>query len=121
MDRGAWWATVHGLTKELDTIEQLNCNNNIRLIHFFQLWQMVVLFFWLQRNRYGSMACNEILPFDPQRPCLAGPNLRRLRSLSMKSKEPSRSEEPEPCLVAFVISPGGSRSCQYTGIMGELG
>ena len=46
MDRGAWWATVHGLTKELDTIEQLNCNNNIRLIHFFQLWQMVVLFFW---------------------------------------------------------------------------
>ena len=67
------------------------------------------------------MACNEILPFDPQRPCLAGPNLRRLRSLSMKSKEPSRSEEPEPCLVAFVISPGGSRSCQYTGIMGELG
>ena len=22
MDRGAWWATVHGVTKELDTTEQ---------------------------------------------------------------------------------------------------
>ena len=24
MDRGAWWATIHGITKELDTTEQLN-------------------------------------------------------------------------------------------------
>ena len=24
MDRGVWWATVHGVTKELDTAEQLN-------------------------------------------------------------------------------------------------
>ena len=23
MDRGAWWATLHGVTKELDTTEQL--------------------------------------------------------------------------------------------------
>ena len=23
-DRGAWWATIHGITKELDTTEQLN-------------------------------------------------------------------------------------------------
>ena len=23
MDRGAWWATVHGVTKELDTTERL--------------------------------------------------------------------------------------------------
>ena len=28
MDRGAWWATVHGVAKELDTTEQLN-NNKI--------------------------------------------------------------------------------------------
>ena len=26
MDRGAWWATVHGVTKELDAIERLNAN-----------------------------------------------------------------------------------------------
>ena len=24
MDRGAWWATVYGVTEELDTTEQLN-------------------------------------------------------------------------------------------------
>ena len=24
MDRGAWWATIHGITKELGTTEQLN-------------------------------------------------------------------------------------------------
>ena len=28
MDKGAWQATVHGITKESDTTEQLN-NNNI--------------------------------------------------------------------------------------------
>ena len=27
MDRGAWWATVHVVSKELDTIERLNNNN----------------------------------------------------------------------------------------------
>ena len=29
MDRGAWWATVHGVTKELDTTQQLNDNNTL--------------------------------------------------------------------------------------------
>ena len=52
---------------------------------------------------------------------LRGPaNLGRRSSLSMKSKEPSRSEEPESCLVAFVINPGDSQSCQHTRIMGDL-
>ena len=27
MDRGGWWATVHGVTKELDVAQQLNNNN----------------------------------------------------------------------------------------------
>ena len=27
MDRGAWWATVHGVTKETDTTDQLNNNS----------------------------------------------------------------------------------------------
>ena len=31
MDRGAWWATVHGVTKELDMTELLN-NNKLELI-----------------------------------------------------------------------------------------
>ena len=32
MDRGAWWVTVHGVTKELDTTEQLNNNSNSVLV-----------------------------------------------------------------------------------------
>ena len=30
MDRGAWWATVHGVTKESDTTEQLNKNTDVQ-------------------------------------------------------------------------------------------
>ena len=30
MDREAWWATIHGVAKELDTTEQLNNNNKPR-------------------------------------------------------------------------------------------
>ena len=29
MDRGAWWATVHGDSKELDTTEQLSMHTRI--------------------------------------------------------------------------------------------
>ena len=31
MDRGAWWATVHGITKELDTTERLNTAHGIQM------------------------------------------------------------------------------------------
>ena len=31
MDRGAWWAIVHGVPKELDTTEHLNNNNKLNL------------------------------------------------------------------------------------------
>ena len=31
MDRGAWWATVHGVAKELDMTQCLNNNNDIYL------------------------------------------------------------------------------------------
>ena len=30
MDRGAWWATVHGVAKELDMTERLNTQNLYR-------------------------------------------------------------------------------------------
>ena len=29
LDRGAWWATVHGVVKESDTTERLNNNNDL--------------------------------------------------------------------------------------------
>ena len=33
MDRGAWWATVHGVAKEQDMTAQLNSNNNMYQAH----------------------------------------------------------------------------------------
>ena len=38
MDRGAWWATVHGVAKELDTTYQLNNNNDVLLYLFLQVF-----------------------------------------------------------------------------------
>ena len=35
MDRGAWWATVHGVAKELDMTSQLNNNNNLGILFFY--------------------------------------------------------------------------------------
>ena len=32
MDRGTWWATVHGVAKELDTTLQLNNSNTPKLL-----------------------------------------------------------------------------------------
>ena len=31
MDRGGWLVTVHGVAKELDTIQQLNKNNKLKI------------------------------------------------------------------------------------------
>ena len=30
MDRGNWWAAVHGVPKESDTTERLNNNNKLK-------------------------------------------------------------------------------------------
>ena len=43
MDRGAWWATVHGIAKEIDRTEQLN-NNNIQR-HGVDFMALVEVFF----------------------------------------------------------------------------
>ena len=41
MDRGAWWVTIHRVTKELDTTDQLN-NNYLfcRLLQDFKAMKM---------------------------------------------------------------------------------
>ena len=40
MDRGAWWATVHGITEELDTTYRVNNKNNsvCLLVEIDLLW-----------------------------------------------------------------------------------
>ena len=49
MDRRAWWATVHGVTKELDTTEQLNNNNNLSvyLSTCLPIYPSIYDFLWL--------------------------------------------------------------------------
>ena len=42
MDRGAWWATVHGVKKESDTTERLNNNWTQLSLHSCGLGQMQV-------------------------------------------------------------------------------
>ena len=37
MDRGVWWATVHGVAKDLDTIEWLNNNKTTALNNIEEL------------------------------------------------------------------------------------
>ena len=32
MDRAAWWATVHGVSKESDVTQRLNNNNNNKFL-----------------------------------------------------------------------------------------
>ena len=43
MNRGAWWATVHGVTRESDMTEQLNNNKQcvyVFLITLYGLWDL---------------------------------------------------------------------------------
>ena len=43
IDRGAWWATVHGVPKELDTTQPLN-NNMLVFIFFFACFELFILY-----------------------------------------------------------------------------
>ena len=51
MDRGAWRATVHRVTKESDTTEQLNKDNILFHIIFHILFHCGLL----QETEYGSL------------------------------------------------------------------
>ena len=50
MDRRAWWAIVHGVTKELDMTEQLS-NNNMT----FYIRDLSIHEFWYPRGREGVL------------------------------------------------------------------
>ena len=54
MDRGAWWARVHGVAKELDTNKQLNNNNNLLHWHIFLMSSQD--FYFLQLNKLMSFS-----------------------------------------------------------------
>ena len=57
MDRGAWWATVHGVTRELDMTEQLNNNNNkLTLLQYSFCFMFRVFFFFFSCKPYEILA-----------------------------------------------------------------
>ena len=55
MNRGAWWATVHG-SQELDMTQQLNNKN-----HIFR--DCINCFTWINSLKYHRMTSNIIAPF----------------------------------------------------------
>ena len=56
MDRGAWWATVHGGHKELDTAEQLRLHTFICAIIYVYV---LCLYIYIERERASFVAQSE--------------------------------------------------------------
>ena len=59
MDRGAWWAVVHGVTIELDIIEQLNNNKPHMLIAWYLTGKINKLFFKFLKNSALQKPCKK--------------------------------------------------------------
>ena len=82
MDRGAWWATVHGAVKEMDMTERLNSNCSYlrriiigwgRILCVADAWQRLCLHLLDSRNnprchRRTNKKCLQRLPNAPRRP-----------------------------------------------------
>ena len=47
MDRGAWWATVHGVAKELDLVTKQQNQHQEQEINFHYFFFFFLLFFCL--------------------------------------------------------------------------
>ena len=46
MNRGAWWATVHGVAKESDITQQLNNSNKNEFNYSADSWLVLNVFYW---------------------------------------------------------------------------
>ena len=82
MDRGAWWATVHGAAKEMDMTERLNSNCSYlrriiigwgHILCVADAWQRLCLHLLDSRNnprchRRTNKKCLQRLPNAPRRP-----------------------------------------------------
>ena len=67
MDRGAWWATIHGIAKESDLNEQLNNNKKLRysLRSCGSMPSVIYIYEWIhikgQKTIRGGKLCDECL------------------------------------------------------------
>ena len=67
MDRGAWWAIVHGIAKESDMTEQLNNNKKLRFsLHSCGSMPFIIYIYeWIhikgQKDIRGGKLCDECL------------------------------------------------------------
>ena len=53
MDREAWHAAVHGVTKSWTQLSDFNVTSRVLLLHFFLLLSFFSLFIWLHRVLAG--------------------------------------------------------------------
>ena len=71
MDRGAWWATVHGVAKGSNVTEQLN-NNNSKLYEFTIHGDVLVNVHQstLQKGEGGALIyCSSLFPWSKYSHC----------------------------------------------------
>ena len=68
MDRGAWWATVHGVAKESDVTERLK-----QSVHNQECYLSSLDWFLQLENRYKKLSC-----------CLFGENSMEMSGLELE-------------------------------------
>ena len=82
MDRGTWWATVHGNRKDVDTAERPPLYQLVGYLHIFSLWVGVIFYLrfkinWLSSHTcWGAQFCSHVsgvLGRSPMVPCPSSP------------------------------------------------
>ena len=96
MDRGAWWATVHGVKKESDTTERLNNNWTQLSLHSCGLGQMQVEAFRAPFDQV-CLSVHFCLRRRQSMPRILSPSWEsRHRPRPQRWKTPQRKKTPRP-------------------------
>ena len=110
-DRGAWWVTVHGVTKESDTTEWLNSSKKLLEID----WQ------WA-RHSQGQIVHQHQATFTDSESALCFPipvSLMHLSSLSSLFSDPGEIQFLPRCLLLVVSFPSRNHHCMFGWFCGD--